>query len=69
MGSTMDTGKAKANTVSIEELRLIEEQLRRIKMTNMTFTTPPQLDIVFVPPEFLVPHTAEDLLKRAISSR
>jgi hypothetical protein len=74
MDSTMDTGKARANTVSTEEIQTAIEELSRIpNHPNQTFTTPPHFYTgPFVPsPSFVIPsnHTADDLLKRAISQR
>lgn len=61
-----DTGKAKANTVSIDADDMSWNTPTNITVKKIFYTGP------FVPPEsFVIPsnQTADDLLKRAMSQR
>lgn len=61
-----DTGKAKANTASIDADDMSWNTPTNITVKKILYTGP------FVPPEsFVIPsnHTADDLLKRAVSQR
>lgn len=74
MDSMTDTGKARANTVSTEEIQAAMDELSRIQNPpNQIFTTTPQFYTgpLVPPPSFVIPsnHTADDLLKRAVSQR
>lgn len=66
MDSMTDTGKAKANTVSTDAADMNWSTSTNITVKKIFYTGP------FVPsPSFVIPsnHTADDLLKRAVSQR